>query len=116
VLKPGHGGFLTGIVFAAHSGVRSVRHGSDEIVAPEKLDGDAPVRTAFWGLAEVPLEITFDAAQTPPRVVVFELSPLSDSDEAHALIAARPADATPAYRGDSATVFTVIDLAAMKAP
>jgi hypothetical protein len=35
---------------------------------------------------------------------------LPESDEARALVAARPADAAPDYNGDSALVFVVIDL------
>lgn len=112
VLRPGHGGFLTGIVFAPHAGIRSVRYENEDLVAAEKLAGDAPVRTAFWGLPEVPLEISFDAAQAP-KAVVFELSPLPDGEEGRALVAGRPQDATTAYRGDSATVFANIDFKAL---
>lgn len=115
VLRSGRGGFVTGIVFAPNSGIRSVRYDGQQLVAEEKLQGSDPIRTSFWGLAEVPLEISF-VADKKPKAVAFELSPLPDSDEERALIAGRPEDAAPAYRGDCATVFTTIDLAGSNSP
>jgi len=61
------------------------------------------------GSREVPLEISFDAG-VAPKVILFERSVLPDSEEGRALVAARPADAAPAYGGDSALVFVVLDL------
>jgi hypothetical protein len=55
------------------------------------------------------MEISFDA-NTAPKLILFERSPLPDSEEGRALIAARPADAAPAYSGDSAFVFVVLEL------
>lgn len=128
VLRPGHGGFLTGLLLPANAGIRSVKflgarvnesgvvsYEGEELVSAEKLQGKDPIRIAFWGLAEVPLQISFDATATP-KAVVFELSPLPESEEARALVAGRPDDAAPVYRGDSATVFTTVDLAGLKAP
>jgi hypothetical protein len=55
------------------------------------------------------MEISFDAA-TSPKLTLYERSPLPDSDEGRALVAARPADAAPDYNGDTALVFTVVEL------
>jgi hypothetical protein len=60
-------------------------------------------------LRDVPMEISFDA-NTAPKLILFERSPLPDSEEGHALAAARPADAAPAYSGDSALVFVELEL------
>jgi hypothetical protein len=60
-------------------------------------------------MREVPMEISFDAA-TSPKLTLYERSPLPDSDEGRALVAARPADAAPDYNGDTALVFTVVEL------
>ncbi|HYS68795.1 MAG TPA: hypothetical protein VEM14_01030, partial [Gemmatimonadaceae bacterium] len=65
----------------------------------------------FWGLGsrDVPIEISFDAGAAP-KLVLFERSPLPESEEGRALVAARPVDAAPSYAGDSALVFVAIDL------
>jgi len=75
------------------------------------LQRKEPTFVRFWGLGsrEVPMEISFDA-NTAPKPILFERSPLPDSAEGRALTAARPADATPAYSGDSAIVFGALDL------
>jgi hypothetical protein len=55
------------------------------------------------------MEVAF-AANATPKLILFERSPLPDSEEGRSLAAARPADAAPAYSGDSALVFVTIDL------
>ncbi len=114
-LHSGRGGFVMGIGVAPHSGIRSLRFDGQEVLSPEKLDGTDAVITRFWGFGsrEVPVEITSDATATP-KVLLYELSPLPESPEGRALAAGRPNDATPAYRGDSAVVFTSVDLKAAR--
>jgi hypothetical protein len=56
------------------------------------------------------LEIDLFAANASPKLVLFEGSQLPDSDEGRSLTAARPAEAAPAYTGDSALVFVTLDL------
>ncbi len=115
-LHSGRGGFVMGIGIPPHSGIRSLRVEGEEVLSPEKLKGDDPVVTRFWGFGtrDLPVEITFDS-KLPSKVVLYELSPLPESDESRPLIAGRPDDATPAYRGDSAAVFVNVDLARPKA-
>ncbi len=81
------------------------------MIGAEQLKGKDPMFVRFSGLGsrEVPMEISYDA-NTSPALILFERSPLPDSDEGRALSAARPADATPAYSGDSALVFVKLDL------
>ena len=114
MLHAGRGGFVMGFGFAAHSGIRSVRYDGQELISTEKLQGNDPLTTRFWGLSarDVPVEISFDASATP-KIVLYELSPLPESDEGRALVAGRPEDATTAYRGDCATVFATVDLKAL---
>jgi hypothetical protein len=114
-LHAGRSGFVMGIGFAAHSGVRSVRYEGQELIAKEKIEGNDPVTTRFWGLRDVPLDIAYDPA-SKPKVTLYELSPLTESQEGSVLTTGRPANATTAYRGDCATVFTTVDLAGLKAP
>jgi hypothetical protein len=111
VLKSGRGGFLIGIGLAPQSGVQSIRVDGQEAVGADRLKSKDPTFVQFWGLRSraVPMEISFDAA-TVPTAILFERSPLPDSDEGRALVAARPADAAPAYSGDSALVFVPLDL------
>jgi hypothetical protein len=110
-LRSGRGGFQIGIGVAPNSGVQSIRLDSQQSVSVEQLKGMEPTFVRIWGVGtrDVPMEISFDAA-TAPKLTLYERSPLPESDEAHALVAARPADAAPDYNGDSALVFVVIDL------
>jgi Peptidase family M28 len=111
VLRSGRGGFFVGVGVTSHSGIQSIRLDHQEAVSADRLKGKEPTLVQFWGLGsrEVPMEISFDAG-TAPKPVLFERSPLPESDEGRALAASRPADATPAYGGDSALVFVVLDL------
>jgi hypothetical protein len=110
-LRSGRGGFQIGIGVAPNSGVQSIRLDSQQSVSVEQLKGKEPTFVRIWGVGtrDVPMEISFDAA-TAPKLTLYERSPLPESDEAHALVAARPADAAPDYNGDSALVFVAIDL------
>ncbi len=110
-LRSGRGGFQIGIGVAPNSGVQSIRLDSQQTVSVEQLKGKEPTFVRIWGVGtrDVPMEISFDAA-TAPKLTLYERSPLPESDEARALVAARPADAAPDYNGDSALVFVVIDL------
>jgi hypothetical protein len=111
VLRSGRGGFQIGVGIAPHSGIQSIRLDNQQAVGADQLKGKEPTFVRVWGLGarDVPMEISFDAA-TAPKLTLFERSPLPDSEEARALIAARPADAAPDYYGDSALVFVVLDL------
>jgi hypothetical protein len=111
VLRSGRGGFVVGVGLAPRSGIQSIRLDHQDVISADQLKGKEPSLIRFWGLGlrEVPMEISFDAG-TAPKLTLFERSPLPDSEEARALIAGRPADATPAYSGDSALVFVVLDL------
>jgi len=111
VLRSGRGGFQIGVGMAPRSGVQSIRLDNQELIGADQLEGKEPRFVRFWGLGsrDVPLEIAFEAG-TAPKLVLFERSPLPDSEEGRALAAARPADAAPAYSGDSALVFVVLDL------
>ena len=116
-MRSGRSGVVMGIGFAAHAGIRSIRLDGQEVLSPEKLKGGDPTVTRFWGLGsrEVPIEITYDSTARP-TITLYELSPLPTSEEARALVAGRPDDAAPAYRGDTSVVFTAVDLAGLKAP
>jgi hypothetical protein len=111
MLRSGRGGFQIGIGVAPNSGIRSIRLDSQPAVGVDQLKGKDPTFVRVWGIGtrEVPMEISFDAATTP-KLTLYERSPLPDSDEGRALVAARPADAAPDYNGDSALVFTVMNL------
>jgi len=111
VLRSGRAGFFVGVGFAPNSGIKSIRLDSQETLSADQLQRKEPTFVRFWGLGsrEVPMEISFDA-NTAPKPILFERSPLPDSAEGRALTAARPADATPAYSGDSAIVFGALDL------
>jgi hypothetical protein len=110
-LRSGRGGFQIGIGVAPNSGIQSIRLDSQAAVSVDQLKGKEPTFVRVWGVGtrEVPMEVSFDAAAAP-RLTLYERSPLPDSDEGRALVAARPADAAPAYNGDSALVFTALDL------
>ena len=111
VLRSGRAGFQVGAGIAPHSGIQSIRLENQELIGADQLKGKEPTFVRFRGLGsrDVPMEISFDAG-TAPKLVLFERSPLPDSEEGRALVAARPADAAPAYTGDSALVFVVVDL------
>jgi len=111
VLRSGRAGFFVGVGFPPNSGIKSIRLDSQETLSADQLQRKEPTFVRFWGLGsrEVPMEISFDA-NTAPKPILFERSPLPDSAEGRALTAARPADATPAYSGDSAIVFGALDL------
>jgi hypothetical protein len=111
VLRGGRNGYFVGIGIPPHSGVRSVRAGNQDAIVPDQPNNPEPIFAQFWGLGsrEMPLAIAF-AAATPPKLVLFERSPLPDSIEGSTLIAARPKDAAPAFSGDSALVFITLDL------
>jgi hypothetical protein len=111
VLRSGRAGFQVGAGIAPHSGIQSIRFENQELIGADQLKGKEPTFVRFRGLGsrDVPMEISFDAG-TAPKLVLFERSPLPDSEEGRALVAARPADAAPAYTGDSALVFVVVDL------
>jgi hypothetical protein len=115
-LRSGRSGFLMGIGFAPDTGVRSLRFDNQLVTDPQKLKGNAPVITRFWGSGarDVPIEISFDAAAAP-RAILYERSVLPESGEARGLVAARPDDAAPVYSGDSALVFVTVDLAKLGA-
>ncbi|HXU56547.1 MAG TPA: hypothetical protein VN744_14005, partial [Casimicrobiaceae bacterium] len=110
-LRSGRGGFQIGIGIAPDSGIQSIRFENQAAVSAEQLRGKDPVFVRVWGIGmrEVPMEISF-AATTAPKLTLYERSPLPDTDEARALIAARPADAAPDYNGDTALVFIAVDL------
>jgi hypothetical protein len=110
-LRSGRGGFQIGLGIAPESGIQSIRLDSQQAVSVDQLKGKDPTFVRVWGIGmgEVAMEISFDAA-TSPKLTLYERSPLPDSDEGRALVAARPADAAPDYNGDSALVFTVTDL------
>ena len=110
-LRGGRGGFLLGAGIAPNSGIRSLRLDDQEAIGAENLKGKDPMLVRFWGLGTraVPMEVSFDA-DAAPKLVLFERSSLPDSTEGRSLAAARPADAAPAYTGDSALVFVTIDL------
>jgi hypothetical protein len=111
MLRSGRGGFQIGIGVAPNSGIQSIRVDSQQAVGVDQLKGKEPTFVRVWGIGtrDVPMEISFDTA-TAPKLTLYERSPLPDSDEGRALVAARPADAAPAYNGDSALVFTVVNL------
>jgi hypothetical protein len=110
-LRSGRGGFQIGIGVAPNSGVRSIRVDNQQAVSVEQLKGKDPTFVRVWGIGmrDLPMEVSFDAASAP-KLTLYERSPLPDSDEARALIAARPADAAPDYNGDTALVFTAVNL------
>jgi hypothetical protein len=110
-LRSGRGGFQIGIGVAPNSGVQSIRLDSQQTVSVEQLKGKEPTFVRIWGIGtrDVPMEISFDTGAAP-SLILYERSPLPDSDEGRALLAVRPADAAPDYNGDSALVFVVIDL------
>ena len=110
-LRSGRGGFQIGIGVTPNSSIQSIRLDSQPAVSVDQLKGKDPTFVRVWGtgMRDVPMEISFDAATTP-RLTLYERSPLPDSDEGRALVAARPAAAAPDYYGDSALVFTVLDL------
>jgi hypothetical protein len=111
VLRSGRGGFLLGAGFAPGAGVRSIRVDGQQAIGAEQLQHNEPALVRLWGLGtrDVPMEIAF-AADTAPKLVLAERSPLPDSEEGRLLTSARPADAAPAYTGDSAVVVVTIDL------
>ena len=111
VLRSGRGGFVLGVGAATGSGIRSVRLDDQPAMGTASSQGKDPLLFRFWGLGtrEVPMEVEF-AADATPKLVLFERSALPDSDEGRSLRAARPADATPAYTGDSTVVVVTIDL------
>ncbi len=111
VLRSGRGGFLLSAGVAPGAGIRSIRVDGQDAISAERLKGKEPVLVRLWGLGtrEVPMEVAF-AADARPRLVLFERSPLPDSDEGRALRSARPADAAAAYMGDSAVVIVTLDL------
>jgi hypothetical protein len=111
MLRSGRGGFQLGVGIAPGSGIRSVRVEGQDAVGVDQLNGNEPTFIRVWGVGtrEVAMEISFDASAAP-RLTLYERSPLPDSDEARALVAARPADAAPDYNGDSALVFAVVEL------
>jgi hypothetical protein len=111
VLRSGRGGFLLGAGVAPGSGIQSIRLDDQQVIGAEQLRAKEPMLIRFWGLGtrEVPMEVAFDANATP-KLVLFERSPLLDTEEGRSLAAARPADAAPAYTGDSAVVFVTLDL------
>jgi hypothetical protein len=111
VLRSGRGGSLLGVRIAPRSGIQSIRLDNQELIGADLLRGKEQALVRFWGLGsrDVPMEISFDAGAAP-KLVLFERSPLPESEEGRALVAARPIDAAPAYAGDSALVFVAIDL------
>jgi hypothetical protein len=111
VLRSGRGGFLLGVRIAPRSGIQSIRLDDQELIGADLLKSKEQTLVRFWGLGsrEVPIEIWFDAGAAP-KLLLFERSPLPESEEGRALVAARPADAAPAYAGDLALVFIAIDL------
>ncbi len=111
VLRSGRDSFLRGAGAAPGSGIRSIRVDGQEAITSAQLQGKDPALVRLWGMGtrDVPMEVAF-AADAAPKLVLFERSPLPDSDEGRALAAARPADAAPAYTGDSAIVVVTIDL------
>ena len=111
VLRSGRSGFLLGVRIAPQSGIQSIRLDNQELIGADLLKGKEQTLVRFWGLGsrDVPMEIAFDAGAAP-KLVLFERSPLPESEEGRALVAARPVDAAPAYAGDSALVFVAIDL------
>jgi hypothetical protein len=111
VLRSGRGGFQVGVGIAPHSGIQSIRLDNQQVIGADQSKGKEPtfVRFSALGLRDMPMEISFDA-NTAPKLILFERSPLPDSEEGRALAAARPADAAPAYSGDSALVFVELEL------
>jgi hypothetical protein len=111
VLRSGRGGFLLGAGAAPGSGIQSIRVDNQQVIGAEQPKGKEPMLIRFWGLGmrDVSMEVAF-AANASPKLVLFERSPLPDSEEGRSLAAARPADAAPAYSGDSALVFVTLDL------
>lgn len=111
VLRSGRGGYLLGAGVAPGSGIRSIRIDGQEAIGAEQLQSKNPALVRLWGLGtrDVPMEVAF-ASDAAPKLVLFERSPLPDSDEGRSLVAARPADAAPAYSGDSAIVIVTTDL------
>ena len=111
VLRSGRGGFQVGVGIAPHSGIQSIRLDNQQVIGADQPKGKEPtlVRFSGLGLRDVPMEVSFDA-NTAPKLILFERSPLPDSEEGRALAAARPADAAPAYSGDSALVFIELGL------
>jgi hypothetical protein len=93
VLRSGRGGYQVGFGIAPHSGIQSIRLDNQELIAADLLKSKEPTFVRFWGLGsrEVPMEISFDA-NTAPKLILFERSPLPDVEETRALVAARPAD------------------------
>ncbi|HEV7414089.1 MAG TPA: M20/M25/M40 family metallo-hydrolase, partial [Casimicrobiaceae bacterium] len=110
-LRSGRGGFQIGVGIAPNSGIESIRLDNQQAVGADQLKSKDPTFVRVWGVGtrDVPMEISFDTA-TVPKLILFERSPLPDSDEGRALVAARPADAAPDYNGDSALVFVVVEL------
>ena len=111
MLRSGRGGYLLGAGAPPGSAIRSIRVDDQQVTGAARLQGKEPLLLRFWGLGtrEVPIEVAFATGATP-RLVLFERSPLPDSEEGRSLAAARPADAAPAYTGDSAVVVVTTDL------
>jgi hypothetical protein len=111
VLRSGRGGYLLGVGAAPGSGIRSIRVDGQQAIGTEQLQSKDPALVRLWGLGtrDVPMEVAF-AADAAPKLVLFERSPMPDSDEGRSLAAARPVDAAPAYSGDSAIVVVATDL------
>jgi len=111
VLRSGRGGFLLGVGAAPGSGIRAIRVDGQEAIGAAQLQSKDPALVRLWGMGsrDVPMEVAF-AADAPPKLVLFERSHLPDSEEGRSLKSARPADAAPAYSGDSAIVVVTTDL------
>jgi hypothetical protein len=109
-LRSGRGGFQLGVGIAPDSGIQSILLDNQQAVSADQLKGKEPTFVRVWGIGtrDLAMEISFDTA-TAPKLTLYERSPLPDSQEARALIAARPADAAPDYNGDSALVFVVVE-------
>jgi hypothetical protein len=103
-------GFSLGLVIPANSGVQAVTAEGQTVL---KDIGAAPAYATFVGLAGRPvhLSFTFDA-EAAPKIVLYERAALPDTPEARALQALRPANAAPAYNGDSALTSREIALTA----
>lgn len=115
-IKGGRGGLQLAVALEGKSGVQSFKVAGQDVANTWRLNQNTPLQARFAGFGEagIPVEIVYDP-RVRPSLTVVERSPLPDTDEARALIAARPSDAAPVHGGDSALVvrsFSLNDLAA----
>ena len=104
-------GFVFGLLLPAGSAVTSVTIEGQSVVSPERMQVNKPVWARIFGTADKPLSITIEHGKNGSgRIALFERSALPETPETRALLAQRPANASPVHAGDGAFVFQALDL------